>query len=156
MPSTHTGPPQLSQGLMPHETNTRRKASKLNTNAIRPMMMPAVIPGHILTLDRSAFSSSSLVYFMIQSFLLQKPVFDPGTAASREDSMKRGIGVDPCPYPLRHVRGKVSPRLPRRPCRVLRNHRRNGSNRCRDRHRPRRRTRCRGRCSADGASCPCC
>ena len=76
VPSTHTGPPQLSQGLMPHETNTRRKASKLNTNAIRPMMMPAVIPGHILTLDLSAFSSSSLVYFMIQSFLLQKPVFD--------------------------------------------------------------------------------
>ena len=36
-------------------------------------MMPAVMPGHILTLDLSARASSSLVYFMIQSFLSAGP-----------------------------------------------------------------------------------
>ena len=67
VPSTHTGPPQLRYGLMPHATNTRRNASKLR-KAIRPMMMPERMPGHIFTLVRSASPavlSSSLMMVLL-------------------------------------------------------------------------------------------
>lgn len=76
VPSTHTGPPQLSHGLMPHATNTRRNASKLSTNAITPITVPAAMPGHMLTLDPCAVFSSSCM--MMIPF---RPYAGPGARA---------------------------------------------------------------------------
>ena len=74
VPSTHTGPPQLRYGLMPQATNTRRRASKLRTNAMSPMTTPAATPGHILTPALSSMLLSSVFFpVIIYSFLSRSP-----------------------------------------------------------------------------------